>query len=215
MQVTHTKTILVCLAQGLGAALLWFAAGCASTPSPSTISAADSAPVPGLHIKPGDQLAIDFFGSPELNAMQTVRMDGKITLRLVGDLKVLDMTPEELQTSLLGLYNSQLQSSSITVTISSSLTVYVSGAVAQPGKFGFLRPTTALEAIMEAGGFVPGQANLHGVVVIRNENGVRRGFVLDYSDALAGASGQAFYLRTGDIVNVPGTKTPSIQLGRR
>jgi protein involved in polysaccharide export with SLBB domain len=64
----------------------------------------------------------------------------------------------------------QLSSKEVTVEVqSSSIPVYVTGAVLRPGKITSDHPITALEAIMEAGGFDYTKANLKAVVIIRQE----------------------------------------------
>ena len=61
---------------------------------------------------------------------------------------------------------------------------------------------TALEAIMEAGGF-SSVANKKKVVVIRYEDEKRRAYHLNFDDALKGTSTPPFFLEPSDIVHVP------------
>ena len=83
----------------------------------------------------GDVIRITFPTNPNLDTTQTIRRDGRINLYLIGEVKVVDKTPAELERELLQAYESQLTSKEITVTvISSSITVFVAGAVARPGK---------------------------------------------------------------------------------
>jgi protein involved in polysaccharide export with SLBB domain len=62
---------------------------------------------------------------------------------------------------------------------------------------------TALEAIMEAGGFDYEKANLRNVRVIRLENGVSKNYTLNLKTALNGEEDKPFYLEPSDIVFVP------------
>jgi protein involved in polysaccharide export with SLBB domain len=78
----------------------------------------------------------------------------------------------------------------------------VSGAVLRPGKYTSKRPLTALEAVMEAGGFDHAKADIKRVVVVRHENGEVANFVLDLSPALEGRASNPFYLKPSDIVYV-------------
>jgi polysaccharide export outer membrane protein len=88
-----------------------------------------------------------------LNTSQKVRRDGRTTLPLVGEVVVAGLTPKELETALLALYDKQLVTKEVSVSItSSSYTFYVNGAVLRAGKQISDRSLTALEAIMEAGG---------------------------------------------------------------
>jgi protein involved in polysaccharide export with SLBB domain len=47
-------------------------------------------------IRRGDELALDFYMSPEFNDDIVVRPDGNVSLRLVGDVRAVDLTPPQL-----------------------------------------------------------------------------------------------------------------------
>jgi polysaccharide export outer membrane protein len=112
-----------------------------------------------------------------------------------------------LQTELTKLYQPQVKGDVVTVkVISSGNSIYVSGAVIRPGKISMDRPMTALEAIMEAGGFDLNRAKLSQVIVVRLEDGKQKTFRLNLKQALNGADETPFYLKPFDIVHVP-TKT--------
>lgn len=185
----------------LSTVLLGGLIGCASTPSGDFIDAG-SIPEPTLELATGDQLQIEFFGAPDLNTLQNIRRDGNVTMKLIGDVKAAGMTPEALQARLHDLYKSQLQIQSVAVIVVSASPAFVTGSVMKPGRVDMERPLTALQAIMQAGGFDP-YANVAKVVVIRHEGEKRKGYVLNFKEALAGASGAEFFLRPYDIVYVP------------
>jgi polysaccharide biosynthesis/export protein len=63
------------------------------------------------------------------------------------------------------------------------------------------RSITALEAVMEVGGFSK-LANPKKVYVIRNEAGKQKRYALNLAEALSGNESQAFYLRPYDVVYV-------------
>ena len=99
---------------------------------------------------------------------------------------------------------SQISSKEVIVFVqSSSFPVFVSGAVIHPGKILSDHPITALEAVMEAGGFDYNTANLKSVKVIRNENGVMKNYVVNLKSILDGNANKPFYLKPSDIVYVP------------
>jgi polysaccharide export outer membrane protein len=81
--------------------------------------------------------------------------------------------------------------------------VFVSGSVVRPGKITADHPITALEAIMEAGGFDSAKGNMEAVVVVRNEEGKTKNFTLNLKRVLDGQSSEAFYLKPSDIIFVP------------
>lgn len=157
-----------------------------------------------MNLREGDVLKISFPGSPSLDTTQTIRRDGKITMQLVGDVDAAGMTPSALEQKLVELYKSQISSSQVTVqVVSSSLPVYVTGMVLRPGKIVSDHPITALDAIMEAGGFDYSKANLKNVVVIRQEGNVMKNYKLNLKDVLGGKTHEPFYLKPDDIVYVP------------
>ncbi len=157
-----------------------------------------------LTLREGDVLNVLFPGSPTLNSTQVIRRDGKINLPLVGDVDAAGMTPKALEAKLLDLYAPQLSSKQVTVQVqSSSFPFYVTGMVLHPGKILTDHPITALEAVMEAGGFDYSKADLKDVTVIRRENGIMKNYKLNLKAVLDGRQSDPFYLKPDDIVYVP------------
>ena len=79
----------------------------------------------------------------------------------------------------------------------------MAGAVVHPGKIVAERPITALEAIMEAGGFDVVKANIKKVTVIRREEGQQKRYLLNLKHELDRPTKNLFYMRPNDIVWVP------------
>jgi polysaccharide biosynthesis/export protein len=186
----------------IGLTLLWCGTGCQAPDSaaPDTTETQPEAQT----IRAGDVLKVSFPGSPNLDATQQVRMDGRITLGIIGEIVVVGMTPSGLEKALVQQYSSLLVSKEITVTVvSSSFPVFVSGAVLKPGKILADHPMTALEAIMEAGGFDTVKADTESIVIIRQEAGRTKNYTLNLQRVLDGKSDVPFYLKASDIVYVP------------
>jgi polysaccharide export outer membrane protein len=157
-----------------------------------------------LNLREGDVLKIFFPGSPTLDSTQVIRRDGKINLPLVGDVDAAGMTPVALEKKLVELYAPQLSSKQVTVQVeSSSFPFYVTGMVLRPGKILADHPITALEAVMEAGGFDYAKADLKDVTVIRRENNTMKNYKLNLKAVLNGRQSDPFYLKPDDIVYVP------------
>ena len=157
-----------------------------------------------ITLREGDVLKISFPGSANLNTTQQIRRDGMISLPLVGEVKAVGKTPAELEKDLIDLYSTQLLSKQVTVEVqSSSFPVYVSGSVLRPGKVMSDHPITALEAVMEAGGYDYTKANLKGVTIIRHEGNSTRNYIVNLKRVVDGKSSESFYLKPGDIVIVP------------
>ena len=123
---------------------------------------------------------------------------------LVGEVRAVGKAPAELEKDLMDLYSTQLVSKEVVVEVQSSLfPVYVTGSVLHPGKIMSDHPITALEAVMEAGGFDSAKANMKKVQVTRQKGGGTRIYVLNLKQVMDGRGGESFYLKPSDIVYVP------------
>ena len=155
-------------------------------------------------LQEGDEIQILFEGATNLNTMQKISADGLITMPFVGRVKAVGKTPLELEALLKVLFDPQVRTTDITVKIvSSAAVVYVVGAIVKPGRVPLDRPLTALDAIMEAGGFDHNRAKLTEVAVFRIENGKRVKYRFNLKRALKGEDSSLFYLKPFDIVYVP------------
>lgn len=208
-----TKTIIHCFAHwrviASVFALAFFAllTGCGTANRTAMHSA--GALVQGTNdvvLKEADVVKVNFPGNDNLDTVAAIRVDGKITLPMIGEVVAAGKTPTELQKELITAYSSQLRvASDITVSVqSSSFNVFVSGAVERAGKVACDHPMTVTEAIMESGGPDYQKANLKGVRVVRNENGKTVHYKVNLKGIADGSSQiDVFYLRPNDYVYVP------------
>ena len=154
-------------------------------------------------LSPGDVIKLSFPGATDLDQLQRIRTDGKVSLPLLGEVNASGKTLPDFQRELARLYKPQLRNSEVLVTLESGIMqVVVSGAVAKPQKLQFDRPTTVFQAIMESGG-VNEFGNLKRVRLIRTIKGVEQSQILDLSPTLKGEKTQAFYIKDGDVIFVP------------
>jgi polysaccharide export outer membrane protein len=186
-------------------------AGCAGP----QVAAPASVPDTRVALASGDELDIRFYYTPDLNDLQVIRADGKITLQLVGDVDAAGQTPSQLQKRLEEKYEGLIEKPSVAV-IARKLNhrnIYVAGSVKTPGLQTMPGHLSALEAVMQAGGFDMRDANPENVIIIRMQNGQRVAYTLDLKDALVGKSpGKPFYLHAQDIVYVP--RTTVVKVGQ-
>jgi polysaccharide export outer membrane protein len=181
------------------------------TPRPSIIQESHAVPPLVMKLLPGDEIEISFFGAPDLNTTQAIRRDGRVSLRLIGDVVAAGKTTEQLQAELRNRYANQLQIKDVSVILRVPPPVLVSGAVQKPGRVLLSRPLTVLDAIMESGGFNLKEAEVRSVVLIRHESGKRIGMIFDFKAALAGEGEyRPFYVQPFDIVYVPRTRIARI-----
>jgi protein involved in polysaccharide export with SLBB domain len=185
----------------------------ANPASPRLYSAA--VPDEEYRIQPGDLLDIKFFYSPELNEQIPVRPDGRISLQLAQEVQAGGRTPAELTAILKETYSRELKKPDVTVILRSfgSQRVYVDGEVAKPGLIPLTGPTTVLQAISQAGGFLY-TGNVTDVMVIRRgpENQPLATMV-DMKRVRNGTDlAQDIYLKPFDIVYVPKTAIADVNL---
>jgi polysaccharide export outer membrane protein len=179
-------------------------AGCQSAGT-TTLMEQDKVPFTQVGVQPGDTVRITFPAAQTMNSIQQVQSDGTIALPLGGTLLVKDRTSDDIQKILLEKYGSQIVVQEISVSVESAgFPVYVSGAVGRPGRVQCRQSMTVLEAVVEAGGFAEGRADLKNVKVVRqNSDGTTRTYVLDLKKGLKGENSETFYLRPSDVVYVP------------
>lgn len=180
--------------------------GCGQTgPDLVGMPEARSSPPAAVTLTPGDVVDVKFFYVPELNETQAVRPDGRIALQLVGEVEAKGRTPAELREELYTLYTPHLKKPDVTVIVRSfqGRRIWVGGEVLAPGLIEMGAPLTALEAIMQAGGFNTRTARVDNIVIIRHQDGQRYGAALDMRPALEGKPTAEFYLEPRDVVYVP------------
>jgi polysaccharide export outer membrane protein len=157
---------------------------------------------PSSVLSAGDEIKVSFSGAPELNVEQKIQPNGKVSMPTIGDVSAAGKSITSFQSELTSLYQPHLQDPTVVVSLETAASgVYVSGEVLRPGKIALDRPMTALEAVMEAGGFSK-LANPKQVIIVRNQGGRNERYVLNLNDALYGADSSPFYLRSYDVIYV-------------
>ena len=171
-------------------------------------------PAPNLTLRSGDVIGLKFAYDPEFDQTETVRPDGKVELRLVGEVVVEGKTPTELRNELMKLYAVQLKHPQLAVIVRgmNERMVYVAGQVNKPGPVPMPGEMTAIEAVMHAGGFKRETANAGKVMVVRNIDGHMVSRTVDLKEALNGEKTDPFYLQPRDIVYVPSTRIANVDL---
>jgi len=161
-----------------------------------------------VRLSSGDVLEIRFFYTPEINTVQTIRPDGKISLQLIGEVMAQGKTPQELQEDLYMHYTEHFKQLDITVIVQSlcNRRIYVGGQIPVPGSVLMPGKMTALEAVMLAGGINLESGNYRNVLIIRYQNGKWTGGKLNLGKILNGKDTQPYYLKPLDIVYIPETK---------
>jgi polysaccharide biosynthesis/export protein len=177
-------------------------------------AAAMSAPDGSYLIQPGDQLSLEFYLNPEFNDEVTVRPDGNLTLRIIGDIKAWGLTPAQLAQALDKAYMSELRSPDAVVHVKNmpSRQVYVQGQVSKPGSFPLEAGMTAVQAVSEAGGLTD-QAGDDAILIRRDLCGQPSGIRVKLAKAMDHPEkGEDVALMPRDVIVVPRSTIANVDL---
>lgn len=119
----------------------------------------------------GDVIEIVYRYTPEFNQTVTIHPDGFVVLEIVGDIKLSGLSLEEARQVIIKKAAERLKDPEVTLILKEFQKPYfvVSGEVTQPGKFEIREKTTALQAVMMAGGFRD-SAKSSQIIVFRKIN---------------------------------------------
>jgi polysaccharide export outer membrane protein len=137
----------------------------------------------------------------------TVDADGSISYPLVGDVDVRQMNTRDLRVAIAEGLKYYYVDPHVTVELKEvrSRRVIVVGEVSRPGTFVLHGPTSTLEAVGLAGGFLA-SANQSKVVLLRQHKQQLIGHTFNVADTLRGKdASQNPMLQNRDIVFVPST----------
>jgi polysaccharide biosynthesis/export protein len=153
----------------------------------------------------GDQIEIRVFDVAELNTVVRVRPDGKITLPLIGDLVVYNITEAELHSLIYKKLVKYVKNPQVSTNILNfeAHKVSVIGEVVKPGAYPLKKfKYTLVELLSEAGGRTIRASNK---VLISPANSMNAAVEVDIEDML-GALGKAplqIPLQDGDTIVIP------------
>ena len=156
-------------------------------------------------IGPEDVLYIHVWKEDVLTRTVPVRMDGKISLPLIQDVKAAGLTPLQLKEVVMRKFREFIENPIVSVTVmeANSFKVYVIGQVRSPGVFRLRSETTVFQIITLAGGFTE-WANPKKIMIIRKEDGREKRIKVNYKKIMSGDGTSAdVILKTGDAIIVP------------
>ena len=173
------------------------APGASSTPAKTNTS---------YVIGPGDLLAINVLHEPEVSQKVPVRMDGKITMPLIGEIQASGMVPDALQATIAQKLHDYIKDAEVTVVVEEmkGQEFSVMGEVEHPGSFPLTKPTTVLAGLAQAGGFRD-FAKVSKIHVLRKTpQGTTITLPFNYKQVSKGKDdSQNIELRPGDTIIVP------------
>ncbi len=152
-----------------------------------------------------DILYIHVWKEESLTRTVPVRMDGKISLPLVQEIKAAGLTPLQLKEVLQRKLKEYIENPIVSVTVmeANSFKVYVTGLVKSPGVYRLRSDTTVVQMISLAGGFTE-WANPKKIVVVRKEDGREKRITVNYKKIMSGSNTSSdVILKSGDTIIVP------------
>jgi polysaccharide export outer membrane protein len=184
--------------------------GVGARPTAAAQGVAETAPaaadeMAAYTVAPGDVLRIAVWKEPELSGDAFVRLDGMITVPLVGDVKAAGKTTEQIATEVRTRLRPFLETPQVTVTVSQAVSArfYVIGEVTTSGAFPLTGRITILQALALAGGFRE-FAKRERIVLIREKHGERKAIPFNFRDLEAGINlEQNIAVESGDTLIVP------------
>jgi polysaccharide export outer membrane protein len=160
-------------------------------------------------VQPPDLLEFSSAQAPEIDAeQQIVRQDGKVSLRLVGDVKVAGLTPVEISRKLESLLEKYYVEPQVGVRVmgNGSKRFYVFGQVGRPGPYHYTGRDSLLYVLAAAQPTFLAWKSQIKVIHPSHEEGRRSVMTVDADKMLKqGHLEQNILLQEGDIVYVPAT----------
>ena len=173
----------------------------AARPSP----AAGAPGAAAYRIGPGDTLQLFVWKEPELTREVTVRIDGKISVALLGDVQAAGRLPSELAEEITNGLKRFLAAPVVTIAVNQtrSTRFFVLGMVVKSGEFPMAGPTSVVQALAVAGGFRE-YAKTNEIVILRGQGRASTFVRVNFDRLISGRDGsQNIPLEPGDTVLVP------------
>jgi polysaccharide export outer membrane protein len=164
-------------------------------------------------LRSGDSISLDYRLTPEINQTVMIQPDGFVNLKLIGDIRISGLTVEQVHDLIVEKVSTRLNHPELNVVLKEFERPYfaVSGEVDHPGRMDFYEHTTALQAIMLAGGFKE-SAQQSQVLIFRKVNDdLSQVIKLNLHNVNKSADLEHdMILQPGDIVLVPRNKLENV-----
>ena len=160
---------------------------------------------PSYIIGPMDVLEIQVWKEPDFSRQVLVRLDGKITLPLIGDITASGMNTMGLKALLAEKLEDFVSKPEVTVIVleSHSKNFYIVGMINRPGTYPLNPDMTMLQAISVAGGLAE-WADKDSIRIIRRSEGKEEIIPFDYDKVITGKKlEQNILLKPNDTIIVP------------
>ena len=126
---------------------------------------------PRYRLRPGDTLELQYRLTPDLNQTVIVQPDGFISLNVAGEVKVGELTVPEAHDLIVQAEDGRLNKPELNIVLKEFTrpSIVIAGEVVKPGQVELKERTSAMGAVMLAGGFTE-SAQSGQVLVFRKIN---------------------------------------------
>ncbi len=182
----------------------------------STQSVVDQAPpveeykAPQYKIGAGDTLQINVWKNDELSGPALVRPDGMISIPLIGDIRAIEMTTDELASVIASKLTKYIRTPQVAVIVENPASadfqrrVRVTGAVNSPSTLPYRDGMTVMDLVLSAGGLNEFAAGNRAVLHRKNSEGQTVSYALKLNDIFSRGDLRTNYpLRPSDVITVP------------
>ena len=153
----------------------------------------------------GDVLEVSVWNEPDVSTTVFVRLDGKISVPLLGDVEAKGYVPEVLAKLIKVGLTQYITDPSVTVTLkeSKSRMYYMLGQIASPGEYAIYHPVSVLQALARAGGLAE-WAKKEKIIIVRTVSGKEKNLCFNYEKFLDGEGGEEnISIEPGDTIIIP------------
>jgi polysaccharide biosynthesis/export protein len=162
---------------------------------------------------PEDVVTVDVFGLTQYSRSNlVVPPDGKISYPLIGHLRVVGRTTEDVEKELTERLAEYIIDPKVSVQLvqARSQKVVVDGDVGKPGVYEMTRRMTVQEALAMAGPVLRTGSKTNIRLLRQQQNGERQVLTLNLK-SLEQGKGEDLYLVPGDIIFVPGNRFATVE----
>ena len=134
-----------------------------------------------------------------------VRIDGRISFPLLGDVQAAGRSPLEIQKDIQTGLKDYVENPIVTVTVKNPLSqkFYILGEVKKTGEYPLIKGLTVLQAFAIAGGFTD-WASKKEIILLRYENGKEKVYNINYKKIVNDKDfSQNISIKTDDTIIVP------------
>lgn len=157
---------------------------------------------PDYVVGPGDSLSIDLWGGISTKVVRTVDREGRVTLPEAGPILVSGKSLGDVQMAVQKAISGEFRQTSADVSVSRlrTIRVYVVGEVEEPGAYDISSLSTAINALVAAGG-ATSKGSLRSLKHMRGGQQIEK--IDAYDLLLRGVTADAKTFENGDTLLVP------------